>query len=111
MLQRIPDLDVLSGTWVTLGLWARGTPGARLCVYFYQQFVHPDGPRQGTAATSIELEETWRHHRYTVTLPEAPPEPRGAGHHTEVVFLLEAAPGESRLELAGVTLDPGQVDF
>ncbi len=111
LLQRIPDLDVLSGTWVTLGFWARGTPRARLCVYFYQQFAHPDGPRHGTAATSIELEETWRHDRYTVTLPEAPAEPRGAGHHTEVVFLLEAAPGESRLELAAVTLDPGQVDF
>jgi hypothetical protein len=109
LLQRVPDLDRLAGALVTLEFWARGAPGTTLAVWLYQQFGVPDGPPQGTPARTFVLDGTWRLLAYTARVPEAPESPRGAAHHTEVVFALPPG-GPSRVELAGVTLGPGRLD-
>jgi hypothetical protein len=110
LLQRVPDLDRLSGALVTLEFSARGPRDGALSVYLYQQFGAPDAPVQGTPARAFVLGPDWRRFTYTAAVPGAPRSPRGPNHHTEVVFLLAAAAAESFVEIADVALGPGRLD-
>ena len=110
LLQRIADLDRLSGAFVTVSFWARGSNGSELATYLHQQLDTPGVMGEGTAARSFALEGEWHRFDYTTTVPVAPGSPRGPSHHTEMVFAVTPADGEQWVELTGVALGPGRVD-
>jgi hypothetical protein len=109
LLQRIPDVDALAGALVSVGFWARGTPGARLESWLFQQLDTPGAPAQGTPARPFALDGEWQRFAFTVSVPEAPAAPRGEKHHTELVFAVGPTQQEQCVEIAGVTLGPGVV--
>ena len=101
--QKIENVELLSGTTVTVSFYAKGTnPGAGSVKLAYLQYFGSGGSAQVEAeAYSITLTSSWQLFKATISLPSVSGKTIGAGNSTYVYF----RQGASDTSTAAWTMD------
>lgn len=101
--QKIENVELLSGTTVTVSFYAKGTnPGAGSVKLAYLQYFGSGGSAQAQAeAYSITLTSSWQLFKTTISLPSVSGKTIGAGNSTYVYF----RQGASDTSTAAWTMD------
>tara|TARA_R110002072_G_scaffold279032_1_gene441011 strand:- start:222 stop:1223 length:1002 start_codon:yes stop_codon:yes gene_type:complete len=110
--QKIENVELLSGTTVTVSFYAKGTnPGAGSVKLAYLQYFGSGGSANVEAeAYSITLTSSWQLFKATISLPSVSGKTIGAGNSTYVYFRQGASDTSTAawtMDITGVQLEVG----
>ena len=110
--QKIENVELLSGTTVTVSFYAKGTnPGAGSVELAYLQYFGSGGSANVEAAPyNITLTSSWQLFKTTISLPSVSGKTVGAGNSTYVYFRQGATDTSTAawtMDITGVQLEVG----